>query len=386
MPLWDDIAATGRLAADQADALIVQQREEIAAVAAEREGLARELSDLRRADRAEDARLNARILELEAQVDVLAPDLKPGLRGLITTDPNYLDSIPYAEFGSVKIRWSAVETSPGVYDFSALDSMLAAHPDVKFRVRFMAGIHAPEWVKTRSGGAIQHDPNGPNGGSGLVPRYWTDAYFADYMAFMRAIADRYEDNPQVVEIPNSLTTTVYAEPFILGADAATIDRYWQAGYTKDKHELGLRKSIAGMMSLFPTTRISLAGHSKWEHIVQGKAASSWPAERDLLNELSATYGSRLVLEDHGLGPDDAAPSGQPRETATSWYAYMAGLRSTEQTYGWQFTLNGGPMPTAADMGVAMGACFLEYAAFQALDATKRRQVHDALLANADGKP
>jgi hypothetical protein len=29
----------------------------------------------------------------------------------------------------------------------------------------------------------------------------------------------------------------------------------------------------------------------------------------------------------------------------------------------------------------MGACFLEYAAFQALDVVKRRQVHDSLLAN-----
>ena len=89
----------------------------------------------------------------------------------------------------------------------------------------------------------------------------------------------------------------------------------------------------------------------------------------MLNELSSAYGSRLVLDDHGLGPDDAvcpAP-GQSRETATSWYCYMSGLHTGTSTYGWQFTLNGGSMAVAADAGVSMGACFLEFAAFQALD-------------------
>ena len=90
-----------------------------------------------------------------------------------------------------------------------------------------------------------------------------------------------------------------------------------------------------------------------------------------------------MLEDHGLGPDDreCRTPGQPRRTAGSWYCYMAGLHSPPSAYGWQFTLNGGAMTEAADAGVAMGACFLEYAAFDALDPTKRRQVHDALRAN-----
>jgi hypothetical protein len=213
------------------------------------------------------------------------------------------------------------------------------------------------------------------------------------MAFMTAIANEYEDHPQFVEIPNSMTTTVFAEPFILGADSFTIDRYWQAGYTKALHEQYLRNSLDGMMDLFPTTRVSLAGHGKWEYIVQGGggagdgvAQSSWPAEQTLLNELSDTYGEHLVLEDHGLGPDDTIGTPQSQLTATSWYNYMAGLSSTVHTYGWQFTLNGGSMVTAADMGVTMGACFLEYAAFQQLDTTKRLEVHNSLLANAVGKP
>lgn len=382
MSTWDAITAAAKQYADQTDDQVRDLTNQLTAAVRRWEGADYENSQLEE----QITDLKARIAELESG------KLKPALQGLIVTQPANLDTVPYAEFGSMKLRWNGIETSPGVYDFSGLDGVLADHPAVKFRVRFMAGIHAPEWVKARSGGAVQHNPSTVNGGSGWVPRFWTVNYYADYMLFMEAIADRYEGNPQVAEIPNSLTTTVFAEPFILGADAATIDRYWQAGYRKALVEENLRDSVADMMAMFPTTRISLAGHSKWEFIVQGtgvddgKASSSWPDERTLLNELSATYGPRLVLEDHGLGPDDVNPAGQPRESATSWYAYMAGLRDTEQTYGWQFTLNGGLMSVAADMGVTMGACFLEFAAFQAIPEPLRQTVHDALLANAAGKP
>jgi hypothetical protein len=145
-----------------------------------------------------------------------------------------------------------------------------------------------------------------------------------------------------------------------------------------------------MMALFPTTRVSIAGHTRWQFIVQGPGgssdgayAASWEDERAMLNELSNAYGSRLVLEDHGLGPDDTAcpTPGQSRTTATSWYCYMSGLHSTSAPYGWQFTLNGGSMEQAADAGVDMGACYLEFAAFQSLDETKRREVNDDLVAN-----
>jgi hypothetical protein len=254
----------------------------------------------------------------------------------------------------------------------------------------MAGIHAPQWVKDDSGGCVLIEPNSPNGNTGCAPRYWTDSFHSDYVALMRAVAARYEGDPQVVEITNSECTTVYSEPFILGADNASIDRLWRAGYTKQGHDTCLRRSTATLMNLFPTTRISLAGHTRWQYIVQGPGgpgdgayAASWEAEREMLNDLARAYGSQLVLDDHGLGPDDeVCPTpGESRETAKSWYCYMSGLHASPSAYGWQFTLNGGSMAAAADAGVGMGACFLEFAAFQALDVTKRRQVHEDLVDN-----
>ena len=158
--------------------------------------------------------------------------LKPALRGLVVTQPSALGTVPYADFGSMKLPWNTIETQPGVYNFSAIDTAMAQHPDVRFRLRFMAGIHAPQWVKDDSGGCVLIEPDSGNGGSGCAPRFWTDAFHADYVALMQAVAARYEADPQVVEIANSECTTIFAEPFILGANSASIDRLWQAGYTE----------------------------------------------------------------------------------------------------------------------------------------------------------
>ena len=309
---------------------------------------------------------------------------KPALRGLVVTEPRKLRTVRYAGYASMKLRWDAVETRPGVFDFSAIDRALDNHPQVRFRLRFKAGIHAPRWVKEDAGGCVWITPDSPNGDSGCAARFWRRSYHQDYGRLMRAVAKRYEHDWQVVEIPNSQCTTIYAEPFILGADGASVKRLWRAGYTKHRHARCLRRSTHQLMSLFPRTRISLAGHSRWQYIVEWRRrAASWRAERKLLNRLIGTYGKHLVLDDHGLGPDDreCRTPGQPRRTAGSWYCYMAGLHRSPVRYGWQFTLNGGAMTEAADAGVAMGACYLEYAAFDALSPTKRRKVHDALRAN-----
>lgn len=378
MSKWDDIDGYGRPIVEGLEADLLHEQQVNASLSATLDGTQQELADAL-----------SQIEELRRRMP-----LKPGLRGLITTDPSYVaNNIPYAEFASKKLNLRDLYPSPGVFNFTPVNNLLANYPNLKFRLRFMAGINCPDWMKARSGGAIQHNPSTGTGGTGLVPRFWTDEFYQDYMEFMQAVADKYESNPQVVEVTNSLTTTVYAEPFILNADAATIDRYWQAGYRKDLVKTSLVGSMHEMMELFPTTRVSLAGHGKWEHIVQGtgpddgKFAASWEEERAIFNDLIDLYGPHLVLDDHGLDDGDALGTPQPRDTATTWYNYMAGLEDSKQTYGWQFTMKeGSNMTTAADMGVTMGACFEELAAFNAIEPVKRRQIHDALVANGVGKP
>ncbi len=318
--------------------------------------------------------------------------LKPYPRGLITTDPTTINLYPYATYVTIKsVGWQDVESSPGNYNWSMIDSVMSAtlakNPNAKFRIRLYAGRQAPTWLNNVSGTCVQVDPDSANGASGCVPRFWTDAYIDRYETLMNAFAAKYEPNAAVVDFVNSACSTIFAESFILGADAASVDRLWQAGLTEAGHRNCLNRTTAKMMQVFPTSRVTVAGHDKWQIVEQGpngagdgKRADSWDKERDLLNSWRTSYGSKLVVEEHGLGPTDYCAPGQNILTASSFYCWFASLPGPK---GLQFTLNGGSMEQAATNGVNMGACFLEYAAFQAISMPRRQEIHNQLVANCN---
>lgn len=307
------------------------------------------------------------------------PRLKPALAGLVVIEPRALATVPYAEFGTITTTWKRIQPSRGRYDFSEVDAVLDAHPEVRFRLRIRSGRDAPYWVKQATGGCVTVHPSTANGAEGCVAKFWRPRFLRHYTALMDEVARRYEEDPRVVDVANGACSTAYAEPFILGADAASLARLAEAGLTRAAHEACITGATAAMMEAFRRTRVSLAGHGAWEFT----DGSSWVAERDLLNELRARYPYRLVLEDHGLGPDDeVCPSpGQPAEKALSWHCYLAGLAPADTPHGWQLTLNGGSMSEAVRAGIDMGACYLEYAAFQQLSEDERRAAHDALVEN-----
>ncbi len=313
-----------------------------------------------------------------------ASTLKPALAGLVVTEPRALSTIPYAEFGTITTTWSELEPGQGSFDFSAIDDVLREDPDVRFRLRVRTGRDAPYWLKQATGGCITVHPSTDNGATGCTAKYWNESFLQHFSVLMQEVADRYEEDWQIVDVANSACSTAYAEPFILGVDDRSLALLEGAGLTMAKHEDCILGSTAAMMSSFTRTRVSLAGHSAWE-FTDGR---SWEAERTLLNQLLATYPGRLVLEDHGLGPDDEVcpVPGEPAVSAGTWHCYLAGLPSPETPHGWQLTLNDGSMSTAAWAGVAMGACYLEYAAFQQLSEDERRAVHDALLDNCPSDP
>jgi hypothetical protein len=307
------------------------------------------------------------------------PALKPALAGLVVIEPRALATVPYADFGTITTTWKEVEPDRGTFDFDAVDAVLDEHPDVRFRLRIRTGRDAPYWLKQATGGCITVHPSTANGAKGCIAQFWHPRFLHHFEVLMNEVARRYEEDPRVVDVANSACSTAYAEPFILGVDAASLVLLEEAGLTKAKHEDCIAGSTEAMMASFGRTRISLSGHGAWETT----RGSSWTAERDLLNRLRARYPYRLVLEDHGLGPDDdvcIAP-GEPAETAESWHCYLAGLAPEDTPHGWQLTLNDGSMSDAVWAGVRMGACYLEYAAFQQLSEDERRKVHDALLEN-----
>lgn len=315
----------------------------------------------------------------------ISSSFKPFASGLVVTDPSVSKRYD-SEFATIKtVYWKDVETQPGSYDWSTIDSEIASSSeDLKFRIRLYAGRFSPRWLDDISGSCIEITPDSPNGASGCVPRFWTDEYIDRYEQLMDSFAERYEQNPRVVDVINSACTTIFAEPFILGADATSRQRLWNAGLTKDGHEKCLQRSMSKMMDVFPTTRVTIAGHNKWQLLAEGSSPEttiltpSWEAERTLLNRWRAEYGQHLVVEEHGLGPNDFCDPGSDLATAESFYCWFA---SDTGPKGLQFTLNGGSMFDAALNGVNMGSCFLEFAAFEALSEVQRTVISEQLVGN-----
>ena len=93
-------------------------------------------------------------------------------------------SVKQAGFTWIKqqVEWSAVETSPGEYDWSELDSIvnLASTNDLKV---MLSVLHAPTFLRGPSSGNTPADPS-------------------TYQRFMQALASRYAGKVQMYEIWN----------------------------------------------------------------------------------------------------------------------------------------------------------------------------------------
>lgn len=347
-------------------------------------------------------------------------ELKPALQGLVVTQPQqHLASVPYARFATIKVDWRDLEPVDDRFDFRQITNVLGAYDGqagrrlVHFRVRIMAGIDAPSWVK----GAAVNGPNpettkpsnvcttgisvypdSPNGNQGCVPRFWTSAFQAEYLEMMAAFASAFEAHPQVVDVVNSACTTIFAEPLIIGAEdkealsgpavrVTSTDRLGAQGYTKAAHDACIKDTTARLVELMPTTRISMSGHGAWQYISNDATDfkmkyGDWASARTLWDYLRAQHGPQLVIEDHGLkATSTACLNPTADQAAGSWYCYLAAMPGTAP-HGWQFTAGDRAwMPIAAQKGVAMRACYLEFASFNGLDVLTRRLVHEALLAN-----
>ena len=95
-----------------------------------------------------------------------------------------LGLIQQAGFNLVKhqVEWSAIETAPGQYDWSELDTIIAAA--IATNARIMLSVqHAPTFYRSPSSGLFPSDPS-------------------TYRSFMQAVATRYRGKVQAYEIWN----------------------------------------------------------------------------------------------------------------------------------------------------------------------------------------
>ena len=95
-------------------------------------------------------------------------------------------------------NWSAIEPTPGVYDWSRLDAQIAAAKAAGsegVHLRIYGGVQAPQWLITREGGVTLTD--GQDGRIYTTLRWWTPGAASAATALDAAAAARYDPDPYV---------------------------------------------------------------------------------------------------------------------------------------------------------------------------------------------
>jgi hypothetical protein len=186
---------------------------------------------------------------LRAGMTAPEPVLKEPCRGLMTRQGAVPPGMPFIDSRVVQVSWSALEpadqqfTGPGWAQIEA-----ARRQGGKIRLRILAGVQAPAFVKRLGGVALsdpEHHTDASGGGVAIWNRhdsrpgvtccFWLPEVLDQYEQLMKEVARRYEDAPQIAEVVASGCMTTYAEPFYRAhADPGSNERLWKAGLTFEK--------------------------------------------------------------------------------------------------------------------------------------------------------
>lgn len=276
--------------------------------------------------------------------------LKPQAKGLMTRGGLPPSSVPSIDHGVIHLLWKDLETADQTFSGTGWSQVAAAKErGIKVRLRIMAGIHAPKFVKqlhppdkpafisdvpkgidcAPSGGIAVYNPVDKTGN--CVPYFWYTPVLDQYQQLMQEVARRYDIAPEgshVLEVVNSACMTVYAEPFFRAhGDIASNQRLFSAGldYTNDRlcHE----RAVNIHNSSFNTTRTSLAVNA-WD-VIDGSAddgrAQSWPRTQEFGDWARATMGEKLVIQNNGLGEDEGCPTRTGTKVGGPQYCYIASI-------------------------------------------------------------
>ena len=267
----------------------------------------------------------------------------------------------------VMVNWSELEpvdqqfTGPG---WKAIDQAVAT--GMRLRLRIMAGIYSPDFVKALAGGPIEIVNGSQPDHRGEVPRFWEPQVLDQYEELMREVARRYEKVETLAEVVASGAMTVFAEPFYraqkhgesnqrLRAAGLTFERDWAA------HERVLRIHN----ELFPRTRTSLAINA-WDVMTDDPAESyhkkSMSALVDFAQWARKMMGAKLVLQNNGLRSNSLpAPAGAADNLFTLFTKLPGpkGFQTATLARLGGSAANHAPLLEAANDAVKIGAQFIE---------------------------
>lgn len=160
----------------------------------------------------------------------------------------------YIDGGLVRRTWAEIETSPGVYDWSKIDSEIGQYAGwgKKFSLALIAGPSTPEFYKT--GSVVSF-----NNKKGLVsmPVPWDETYLGALANLMREAGKRYASHPnlRLVYLPQSSMNGVEGS-----FPTTTTPTMSSLGYTPALHAGAVLTMAEIVKEAFPNTRVAVELH------------------------------------------------------------------------------------------------------------------------------
>lgn len=323
------------------------------------------------------------------------PALKPACRGLMIRD--YRGAIPeplrdFIDDVVVLVRWSELETVDQTFDgpgWARIDAALDR--GLRVRLRILAGIHAPDFVKTAGGEPVPVVNSFQPDHRGAVPRFWTAEVLDHYEQLMVEVARRYEPREDLCEVVASGAMTVFAEPLYRAQrDDASHRRLAAAGLNADTDRAAQERVLRIHHTVFQRTRTALAVNA-WDLLdADGRRTASVSAARELVLRARELMGEKLVLQNNGLRPRSLPARAPAQANIHALLAEIAGPKgyqtATLANLGADAD-NPAPLLEAIAAAVRTGAQFIELPAgcarLPAPAIAELRALDAALAQNAD---
>jgi hypothetical protein len=287
----------------------------------------------------------------------------------------------------LNVPWSALENADQSFvgtGWSRIDSALAEPGTNGVKLRVMAGMYAPDWLKNEVG-SVRLDTRCC--GSITVPEYWTPEFQLQYQQLMVELAGRYDSNPKLLSVTDSACMTANAEPFIKGGPDAGAQLY-AAGDTQANELYCFQTSMATQMAAFSRTRTDLAGHLAWQIPAPAGVDSSWADERDLVDSFLEEYGDKLIFQDNGLATQRCSTATADPAIAPDLWCFMKAIGGKKEgTTDIGFQRGCGEKVSSCSSAlviqhaIALGACWFEHANYTDLTVDQVRRFTGGLRSN-----
>jgi hypothetical protein len=235
--------------------------------------------------------------------------LKPMIQGLI--DRKGLP--PEAWLGHisgfvVNVSWSDLQPVQGapIATDNAIDhaitqvrSLEPKGVNLGIKIRFFAGIAAPEWAKELGGSPVTiFDKTAGRGGT--VGRFWTQPFGEAYASAWAQLAAKYDNVPEIRQIEVSRCGTVFDETLVRDtSDPQTVSNLLAAGFTFEADQQCLMEEVA-LGRMWRQTRIGLELNPYKRIEPDGTVVNDEPVTESLMDYCRQQLGQQCVLENNSI--------------------------------------------------------------------------------------